>query len=241
MLKNILVICHALELGAETAYRAFSNQTDTGGHRSFWLEMAQDEKRHATYWAQLIELEEKGSLQNPLDHPEKILNELNAMKVKIDQMVDGERRLSGFSDLILWAFQIESYMLHPVFAIFFHFLRVEAGDLSPADDYQAHIEKFAQAAKKHLGHKPELGLIGEILSRMWERNRELVSYFGQIKTLRGLIPICASCKQVRNDQGYWERIEAYLERFSEAEFTHGICPECIKKLYPAYSPKASEG
>ena len=186
-------------------------------------------------------MEEKGVLPNPIDHPEKVLHELTAMKAKIDQMVDSGVRLSGFSDLILWAFQMESYMLHPVFAIFFHFVKVEAGGLSPEDDYQAHLEKFTQAAKTTLGTKPELALIGEILARMWERNGELVSHFRQIKTLRGLIPICASCKQVRNDQGYWERIEAYLERFSEAEFTHGICPECVQKLYPEYAPKDPEG
>ena len=239
MLTNILAICRSIELAAETAYRAFSKQAGTGGQTSFWLEMAQDEKRHVTYWERLLELAEKGSLQNPLDRPEKILNELKAMKAKIDQLAESENRLSSFYDLILWAFQIESYMLHPVFAFFFHFLRVEAGDLSPADDYQAHIDKFTQATEKHLGQKPDLILIGEILSRMWERNSELVSYFGQVKTLRGLIPICASCKQVRNDQGYWERIEAYLERFSEAEFTHGICPECAQKMYPEYSRKDS--
>ncbi|MBI5749758.1 MAG: PAS domain S-box protein [Nitrospinae bacterium] len=54
----------------------------------------------------------------------------------------------------------------------------------------------------------------------------------EIKTLKGLIPICASCKKIRNDKGYWERIESYIRKHSDAEFTHTICPECAKKLYP---------
>ena len=61
---------------------------------------------------------------------------------------------------------------------------------------------------------------------------ELEKALSRIKTLRGLIPICASCKKIRDDQGYWNKLEAYIESHSEAEFSHGICPECLKRLYP---------
>lgn len=54
----------------------------------------------------------------------------------------------------------------------------------------------------------------------------------QIKTLKGLIPICASCKKIRNDKGYYEQIEHYIAKHSEADFSHGICPDCMKKLHP---------
>ncbi|MEJ2041501.1 MAG: hypothetical protein P8X55_21620 [Desulfosarcinaceae bacterium] len=54
----------------------------------------------------------------------------------------------------------------------------------------------------------------------------------KIKTLEGIIPICCMCKKVRDDKGYWERIEAYLSRHSEAMFSHGICPDCAKEHYP---------
>lgn len=63
---------------------------------------------------------------------------------------------------------------------------------------------------------------------------QLRSVLAQVKTLRGLLPICASCKKIRNDEGYWEQVETYIRRFSDAEFTHGICPECMKQLYPDY-------
>jgi len=53
-----------------------------------------------------------------------------------------------------------------------------------------------------------------------------------IVELQGLIPICASCKRIRDDKGYWNRVEIYIEEHSEAEFTHDICPECANKLYP---------
>ncbi len=61
---------------------------------------------------------------------------------------------------------------------------------------------------------------------------ELKNALKEIKTLKGMLPICSSCKKIRDDKGYWNQIEAYIVSHSEAEFTHGICPECIKKLYP---------
>ena len=54
----------------------------------------------------------------------------------------------------------------------------------------------------------------------------------KIKILSGLLPICVSCKKIRDDKGYWNQIEVYISDRSEAEFSHGICPECAKKLYP---------
>lgn len=54
----------------------------------------------------------------------------------------------------------------------------------------------------------------------------------QIKTLKGLIPICASCKKIRNDEGYYEQIEHYISQHSDADFSHGICPDCMQKLHP---------
>ena len=57
----------------------------------------------------------------------------------------------------------------------------------------------------------------------------------ELKVLSGLLPICASCKKIRNEAEFWMEIEAYIQAHSEAEFTHGICPECTKKLYPEFT------
>ena len=59
---------------------------------------------------------------------------------------------------------------------------------------------------------------------------ELQAALAQVRTLRGLIPICAWCKKIRNDYGYWEQLEAYLKNHSAADFTHGMCPECAQRL-----------
>lgn len=64
--------------------------------------------------------------------------------------------------------------------------------------------------------------------------RELLEVQGKLKVLRGLLPICASCKKIRNDQGLWDSIEKYVSEHSEAEFTHSLCMDCAKRLYPEY-------
>jgi PAS domain S-box-containing protein len=61
---------------------------------------------------------------------------------------------------------------------------------------------------------------------------ELQEALDKIKTLRGLLPICAACKKIRDDQGYWRQIEEYIQAHSDAEFSHGICPDCARSLYP---------
>jgi hypothetical protein len=84
----------------------------------------------------------------------------------------------------------------------------------------------------------------EIKIEMQERERaqtekdnlivELKDALCKVKTLNGLLPICASCKKIRDDNGYWNQIESYIRDHSEAEFSHSICPACAKKLYPDF-------
>jgi len=80
-------------------------------------------------------------------------------------------------------------------------------------------------------------LWGKILQADEEKSKiiaELQQALDRVKTLSGLLPICASCKKIRDDRGYWNQIEAYIEAYSEAQFSHGICPECAQKLYPEF-------
>jgi len=84
----------------------------------------------------------------------------------------------------------------------------------------------------------------EVGRRLVETQDELAGKIGElqralaeIKTLRGIVPICASCKKIRDDAGFWQQVEVYVRDHSEAEFSHGICPECMKKLYPEFVDK----
>ena len=65
-------------------------------------------------------------------------------------------------------------------------------------------------------------------------NQELEKAMEEIKTLKGIIPICSHCKQIRDDKGFWNKVEEYIEHHSDAKFSHGVCPDCRTKHYSEY-------
>jgi hypothetical protein len=81
------------------------------------------------------------------------------------------------------------------------------------------------------------GLVG-INSKRTELG--LISAKKEIESLQSFLPICANCKKVRDDQGYWQQVESYISEHTGAELTHGICPDCMKKLYPELAKKKPE-
>lgn len=86
----------------------------------------------------------------------------------------------------------------------------------------------------------ELTLHKEGLEELVEaRTAELQAALGKVKTLSGFLPICSSCKKIRDDKGYWNQVEAYLKDHSELVLSHSVCPECARRLYPEfYTDKA---
>ena len=89
----------------------------------------------------------------------------------------------------------------------------------------------------------ELAAIGLMNSRQMdllnERTASLERALAQVKTLRGLLPICTHCQKIRDDAGFWIRVEAYLAEHTDARFSHGLCPECLVDLYPEETPVSS--
>jgi phosphoserine phosphatase RsbU/P len=103
-----------------------------------------------------------------------------------------------------------------------------AGLDAGADDYLAKpFDSGELRARVEVGRR-----LVEMQDALIAKIEELHQALDQIKTLRGIVPICASCKNIRDDKGYWNQVEVYVRDHTEAEFTHSLCPLCIKKLYP---------
>ena len=86
---------------------------------------------------------------------------------------------------------------------------------------ERHVRDIAERKRIHEEREKIIAQLQEALSK--------------VKLLSGMLPICANCKKVRDDRGYWNQIEEYVRKHSEAEFSHAICPECMKKLYPEFN------
>ena len=78
----------------------------------------------------------------------------------------------------------------------------------------------------------QIWIIIKDFSRIEKTTVRLHKALDNIKTLEGLLPICANCKKIRDDEGYWQQAEVYIRNHSEVKISHGICPPCAKKLYP---------
>lgn len=88
--------------------------------------------------------------------------------------------------------------------------------------------------------RKKAALEAEVAARTEElraRNEDLSSALAQVKQLSGLLPICSCCKKIRDDHGYWNQLESYISDHSQADFTHGICPECAKEMFPEFPDK----
>lgn len=105
--------------------------------------------------------------------------------------------------------------------------------VKPFNDRELHAS-IEIALYKHRAEKERERLLIEQKRLITELNEAL----DKVKTLSGFIPICAACKKIRNDKGYWEQVEDYIREHSEAEFTHSMCPECAEKFYPELYKKA---
>ncbi|WP_243302966.1 hypothetical protein [Geothrix oryzisoli] len=94
-------------------------------------------------------------------------------------------------------------------------------------------DRFQQMTHALRGSFHELNDLKDTLElRVATRTQELQTALDTIKTLHGILPICASCKKIRDDQGSWNQLETYISQHTDADFTHGICPDCAKRLYP---------
>jgi len=116
----------------------------------------------------------------------------------------------------------------------------------PLSNLAGAAEAFGRGEMKQtvpINSNDEIGDLARVFNTMIENRKqneaerekliiELRDALSKVKTLSGMLPICSSCKKIRDDKGYWNRIDTYISRHSDAEFSHGICPDCTRKLYP---------
>jgi len=97
------------------------------------------------------------------------------------------------------------------------------------------IRVNSRATEDSRWHEEISSLMNELIATkrdLQQKTMELQNALDLVKLLSGYLPICASCKKIRDDKGYWQAVESYISSHSEAKFSHGICPDCVRTLYP---------
>jgi PAS domain S-box-containing protein len=101
----------------------------------------------------------------------------------------------------------------------------ESASISPIRDLAGRVTHYV-AVKEDITARKQTEAERDVLIH------DLQEALANVKSLSGLLPICASCKKIRDDKGYWSQVESYIQKHSEARFSHGMCPDCLKKWYP---------
>ena len=109
--------------------------------------------------------------------------------------------------------------------------RKAKGVTDPPDATGYLASAFSQSITIAIARFDDMMELRRLNAELQTRNEDLQAALAKLKTLSGLLPICANCKKIRDDEGYWHQLEQYIETHSEADFSHGLCPKCLEKLY----------
>ncbi|GAB4250655.1 hypothetical protein [Deferrisoma sp.] len=236
--RRLLEPCLRIDRMAQTLYARLADATAQPELRELWEEMGREEAGHVEIWARALEAWGNEPVPRVFDLPEALRGDLEALERQVAALLDGAAPADA-GEAFLTAFRLEFYLLDPAMDV----LLLHAAEVSarPADaEYASHIERFVEAFERHRGRDPMAQLSGEMITRLWTQNRVIARHIKALHELKTLLPICAGCKKIRDDAGYWQHLETYLKTHAGLEFTHGLCPDCVKTLYPELGPGSSD-
>ena len=132
--------------------------------------------------------------------------------------------------------QLRQNLLHSAAVALFFLLASLPFILLLTHVYRAHTSTLKGLNAELRAHKDTLETqVQERTAELRKETQRLQEALANVHTLSGLIPICASCKKIRDDKGYWSQLELYIQKNSDAMFSHGLCPDCVHKLYPNFA------
>jgi hypothetical protein len=229
-LVEVAELCLGLEDKAERLYGLFATMQGEHSLRRFWERMSSEEKGHKEYWGEVLALADRRTLPQVLENPRRTLDELLALAGEMEGALQEAPRASTVDARFALALRMETAMLHPAFAILFQFIGCN-DERCPGRDYEDHLRRLVDQVRLSCKQTVETELVGKLVQMLWRDNLKMAGQMSQIRELNALIPICASCKKIRDDTGRWVEMELFFQEHGALEFTHGCCPDCIRKLY----------
>lgn len=165
--------CLHLDNHATRLYRHLARHADSQDLKGFWQDIATQNEQYRRYWQRLLGWAEKGMLNNLFDTPQKTLDELTALQVKVSDLADGCEPVHQKEKAFTMAFKLEFYLLHPAFETLSQYVATFNGR-SPTDlVYERFVNRLFEALQQHGLGTLELELVGEVIHRLWKENRRM--------------------------------------------------------------------
>lgn len=232
VLKDIISLCLSLDKKASSIYSKLSSDADNEKLKKFWKEMSEDEEEHVDFWFKLLSMAENRILPEIFDRPERTRTELQRIDKKAEELLNQYVSTQDIKTSFLFAYKMESYMLHHSFETLFYFMNRLSGKADVADSYKNHLDKFVNMISKYRETTPELKLIGSTLQRLWKMNHQLVSRLSMDDTT-GIL----------NRQGFFNVIKPVLYLAERNRHNVGfmlIDIDNLKKVYEEHGPQKGD-
>lgn len=183
---GIIYLCVTINQKAIEIYTKLSEAEEIKELKSFWVQMADEEKIHADFWNSAKRAAKDFKFPSIFDNPSDTQKELSAILSKINVLSERWDDRRTLANALILVYRLEYYMLHPTFELLFHSLKPLAGDIDPSDTHDRHIKQFIDVFVQYSSITPELELLGETLQSLWQRNKALVE-IAMIDSLTGLL------------------------------------------------------
>jgi diguanylate cyclase (GGDEF)-like protein len=185
-IQYIIDLCTTINHRALEIYIKLSLAGGDDELKRFWMEMADEEKLHAAFWANVQRIAKEYDLPHVFGNPSDMAKELENVLQKVEILSKRWESDQNMENAFILAYRLEYYMLHPAIETLYHTLKPFAGEADPEDTYDRHINRFIEMLVQYGDVTPELELLGETLQSLWQRNKILTKLV-MIDSLTGLL------------------------------------------------------
>ncbi|MCE5326153.1 MAG: diguanylate cyclase [Planctomycetaceae bacterium] len=171
----IIERCLSMDTLAAEVYIQLASATPAAKLQDFWKKMAEEERSHIEHWRRILVWAKRGAIPDVFDNPAEIDAELAAGESKVRELLASSGSISDVQKAFLIAYRLEFYLLHPAFSKLFRVADVFAEGSNIEEQYDLHVREFVDMINLYGATSPELDLIGNVLQRLWQSNRELTT------------------------------------------------------------------
>lgn len=197
-MKDILEICVQIDRCAAQIYSEFALKSKDEDMNAFWNDMKEEEVEHIGFWQELMVYSDKNMLPDLFESPDRMKQELSEILFSV-QAMKASNEYSSICECLYIACKLEFHMLHNVFGNLINFLKNIESEMSPEEQYEAHLDHLFLVIKKFEDQAPHLVFIVEILKRLWKENKALViknttdnltNVFNRVGFFQAATPLC---------------------------------------------------